>query len=344
MRLTRSLSKPCSLLLLFVITGLGMLYAQPGEYYRVIYQAENEVILEKYKEAIPIYKKAFGINSRPFIKDLHNALLCSIKTGEHSSAKEFIDEILKFDIDTSFYYHSDRLEELHSSPELYSYFKSQLKLRIRGLYAKSGCTYFEKLFALDQSIRETCRQINTNYYALCGEEIKLLDSLNLLSLRNYLTMYGVPRDFDLCKINPSLYPSYFLVIKHNLQRGRNSLDSLLSEAVDQYRLHPQLYTDLVDYYESYLKQSARYGLGYHIMLGDRLFVFDVPAELQSSIDASRQASYLDPIVEFNNKVKFQYRHPEFLLIYPTLLPTLDAGPEMENELAEKWKDAEVFRN
>lgn len=342
MRLTLPFLKTGSLLL-FVVASLGILRAQPGEYYRVIHQAENEVILEKYKDAIPIYKKAFDINSRPFIKDLHNALLCSVKVGEHASAKEFIDEILKFDIDTNFYYYSDKLKELHSSAELYTYFKNQL--RNHRLLLKSGCQYFEKLLALDQSIRTTCKEINSNYYAICAEEIKLLDSLNLRSLHNYLTLYGVPMDIALCKINPSLSPSYVLVIKHNMQWGRNSLDSLLSEAVDQYRLHPQLYSDLVDYYnESYLKQPAHYGLGYHIKLGDRLFVLDVPAESQLSINARRQAIYLDPIVDFNNKVKFQYRHPEFFLIYPTLIFTLDAGPEMENELAEKWKDSEVFKN
>lgn len=343
MRLTISLSKSGSLLLLFVITGLGRLHAQPGEYYRAIYQAENEVILEKYKDAIPIYKKAFDINSRPFIKDLHNALLCSIKAGEHLSAKEFIDEILKFDIDTNFYYKSHTLKELHSSPELYTYFQSQL--RSHRILMKSGCQYFEKLLALDQSIRETCRQINTNYYALCGEEIKLLDSLNLLSLRNYFTLYGVPMDIALCQINPSFYPSYFLVIKHNMQWGRNSLDSLLSDAMLNYRLHPQLYGDLVDYYnESYHKQSAMFGRGYNIKLGERLFIFDVPDEIESAINASRAAIYLDPIEAFNNKVKFQYLHPEFFLIYPGLLATFDAGTEIENELAEKWKDSEVFKN
>jgi tetratricopeptide (TPR) repeat protein len=343
MRLAKSLSKPGSLLLLFVITGLGKFYAQPGEYYRAIHLAENEVILEKYGDAVPLYKKAFDINSRPFIKDLHNALLCSIKAGEYSSAKEFIDEILKFDIDTNFYYHSDRLEELHSSPELYTYFKSQFKKR--GLIFKTGCKYYEKLLALDQSIRTTCKEINTNYYAICGEEIKLLDSLNLQSLYNHFSSYGVPDDIDLCQINPSLSPIYFLIIKHNMQWGRNSLDSILSDAMIIYRLHPQLYSDLVVYLnESYLKQPALYGMGYHIKLGERLFVFDVPVEIKSAINAARHAIYLDSIDDFNNKVKFQYRHPEFFLIYPMLLGTLAADPEMEKELAEKWKDAEVFKN
>ncbi len=343
MRLTRSLSKPGSLVLLFVITVLGKFYAQPGEYYKAIHLAENEVILEKYGDAVPLYKKAFDINSRPFIKDLHNALLCAIKAGEHSSAKEFIDEILKFDIDTNFYYKSHTLEELHSSNELYTYFKNQLTSR--GLYLKSGCKYYEKLLALDQSIRTTCKEFNTNYYAICGDEIKLLDSLNLQSLYNHFSSYGVTDDIDLCQINPSLSPSYFLVIKHNMQWGRKPLDSILSDATANYRLHPQLYSDLVDYYnESYLKQPALYGMGYHIKLGDRLFVFDVPSESKLSINASRQAIYLDSIEEFNNKVKFQYQHPEFFLIYPGLLATLDAGPEMEKELAEKWKDLEVFRN
>ncbi len=336
-------AKLSGLIIFYVLLSTLGLYSQSGEYYSAIHLAENEVILEKYGEAVPLYKKAFALNTSPFIKDLHNALLCSIKSGEHTSAKEFINEILKFDIDTNFYFHSDRLEELHSSSELYSYFKSQLNNR--GLIFKTGCKYYEKLLALDQSIRTTCKEINTNYYAICGEEIKLVDSLNLQSLYNHFSSYGVPDDIDLCQINPSLPPIYFLVIKHNMQWGRNSLDSILSDAMVNYRLHPQLYCDLIDYLnESYLKQPALYGMGYHIKLGERLFVFDVPAEIKPAINTSRQAVYLDSIDEFNNKVKFQYQHPEFFLIYPMLLGTLDADPEMEKELAEMWKDAEVFKN
>ncbi len=63
-----------------------------------------------------------------------------------------------------------------------------------------------------------------------------------------------------------------------MQWGRDNLDSILFEAVENYKLHPLLYSNLRDYYnESYLKQSVKFGLGYSIKLSDRLFVFDVPA-------------------------------------------------------------------
>jgi len=326
-----------------MLTCFGKLNAQAGEYYRLIHLAESKVILEKYDEAIPLYNDAFANQPTPFLKDLHNALLCSIRIEDTTTAKAIIDEIVKFNIDTNFYFRSTTLADLHAAENLYVYFKS--RIRKNGVQTGTLCYFFQKLYALDQSIRQACREINTNYYAICGEEIKLLDSLNLQSLNNYFTSYGVPKDIDLCQINPSTSPSYFIVIKHNMQWGRNPLDSILSEAIVHYKTHPQLYSDLVDYYnESYLKQPALYGMGYHIKLGNRLFVFEVPAELKAAINASRQAIYLDSIDEFNNKVKFQYQHPEFILVYPQLLFTLDAGPEMEKELAEKWKDAEVFKN
>ena len=343
MRLTISLSKPGCLLLLLVFPFLGKLYAQPGEYYRKIHLAESKVLLENYTQAIPLYKEAFRSIPSPFLKDLHNALLCALKEKEITVVKEFLDEMVKYDVDTNFYFKSTSLIDLRADEMLFSYLKS--KLNAKESTPNIDCSFFKKRLALDQSIRQTCKELNSNYYAICSDEIKLIDSVNLAKLENFFLSYGVPADINLCNTNPSTTPDYFLIINHNMQWGRNNLDSILLDAVESYRLHPLLYSHLRDYFnESYLKQPAWYGMGYNIKLGNRLFVLDVPDEAQKSINERRRAIHLDSISEYNNKVIFQYRHPEFCLIYPHLFFTLDAGPEFEKELAEKWKDSEVFKN
>ena len=344
MRKSMSISKVIQLmLLLLALTARGMLHSQTGDYYRMIHVAESKVVIEEYNEAIPLYQEAFNSNPSPFLKDLHNALLCSIKENDTISAKLFIDKIVKFDIDTAFYNRSEKGKELRDSENLYAYYKNQLSTKEP--YFNLDCSFYKKMLALDQSIRTSCKELNSNYYAICGDEIKLLDSAILTKLENYFLTYGIPGEIDLCHVNPSNFPDYFLVVKHNMQWGRNPLDSILSNAVKNYKTHPQLYIDLADYYnESYLKQSALYGLGYTIKLGDRLFVFDVPTTLKQAIDDNRKSVFLDPIDEYNKKVIFQYRHPEFLLIYPSLSFTLNADPDMEKELALKWKENEVFKN
>jgi hypothetical protein len=343
MRFTISLFRPVHLWLLFAISCLETLYSQPGEYYRMIHQAENKVVAENYAQAIPLYKEAFQSIPSPFLKDLHNALLCALKDNDSANAKVFIDEIVKFDVDTNFYFKSTSLKDLHANEKLYAYLKSQLSIKESTI--NIDCSFFKKRLALDQSIRQTCKELNSNYYAICSDEIKLLDSVNLAKLENFFLSYGVPADINLCNTNPFKTPDYFLIVNHNMQWGRNNLELLLFEAIEAYRLHPLLYSHLRDYYnESYLKQPAWYGMGYNIKLGDRLFVLDVPVEIQESINERRKAIHLDPIDEYNNKVIFQYRHPEFCLIYPHLFFTLDAGPEMEKELAEGWKEFEVFKN
>lgn len=342
MRFTINHSKTGNLLLWLIFSCLGNLHSQTGEYYRKIHLAENKVIVEKYDEAIPLYTDAFLWIESPFLKDLHNALLCAVKYDDKISAKVFIDEIVKYDVDTHFYYKSDKLKELHADKELYHYFKSQLNAKHSS--PNTACSFYTKLLALDQSIRTTCKEINTNYYAICGEEIKLLDSVNLEKLENFFLSYGVPGDINLCKTNPSRSPEYYLIIEHNLQWGRNNLESLLIEAVESYKIHPLLFSKSRDYFnESYLKQPAWYGLGYTIKVADRLFVFDVPTKSKDSINAHRKAIHLEPIDEYNSKVIFQYHHPEFCLIYPGLFFSFDAGPDMEKELAEKWSDFEVFK-
>jgi len=315
------------------------IYSQ-GEYYSIINEAEKLIVENNQMEAIGYYNKAFIINTSPFIKDVHNALICALKSKNVISSKVFIDILLEFDLDTNFYYKSPKLIDLHDNFELYEYFKNGIINR--PIVNRSKCAEFKLLLALDQSIRNACREINSNYYRICGNEIRALDSLILLKLKLHLKENGVPSDRSLCLINSSSTPAYVGIIKHSMQWGKNDLDSILLESINNYKIHPLLYSDLKDYYrESYLKIDPVYGLSYNVKLGDRLFIF--PAKDNAEIDKNRASIFLDSIAEYNRKVVFQYKNPEYFLIYPRLLPTLDAGVEMEKELAEQWKEFEVHR-
>lgn len=315
------------------------IYSQ-GEYYSIINEAEKLIVENNQMEAIGYYNKAFIINTSPFIKDVHNALICALKSKNVISSKVFIDILLEFDLDTNFYYKSPKLIDLHDNFELYEYFKNGIINR--PIVNRSKCAEFKLLLALDQSIRNACREINSNYYRICGNEIRALDSLILLKLKLHLKENGVPSDRSLCLINSSSTPAYVGIIEHSMQWGKNDLDSILLESINNYKIHPLLYSDLKDYYrESYLKIDPVYGLSYNVKLGDRLFIF--PAKDNAEIDKNRASIFLDSIAEYNRKVVFQYKNPEYFLIYPRLLPTLDAGVEMEKELAEQWKEFEVHR-
>jgi len=356
------------------------IYSQ-GEYYSIINEAEKLIVENNQMEAIGYYNKAFIINTSPFIKDVHNALICALKSKNVISSKVFIDILLEFDLDTNFYYKSPKLIDLHDNFELYEYFKNGIINR--PIVNRSKCAEFKLLLALDQSIRNACREINSNYYRICGNEIRALDSLILLKLKLHLKENGVPSDRSLCLINSNYYricgneiraldslillklklhlkengvpsdrslclinssstPAYVGIIEHSMQWGKNDLDSILLESINNYKIHPLLYSDLKDYYrESYLKIDPVYGLSYNVKLGDRLFIF--PAKDNAEIDKNRASIFLDSIAEYNRKVVFQYKNPEYFLIYPRLLPTLDAGVEMEKELAEQWKEFEVHR-
>jgi len=315
------------------------IYSQ-GEYYSIINEAEKLIVENNQMEAIGYYNKAFIINTSPFIKDVHNALICALKSKNVISSKVFIEILLEFDLDTNFYYKSPKLIDLHDNFELYEYFKNGIINR--PIVNRSKCAEFKLLLALDQSIRNACREINSNYYRICGNEIRALDSLILLKLKLHLKENGVPSDRSLCLINSSSTPAYVGIIKHSMQWGKNDLDSILLESINNYKIHPLLYSDLKDYYrESYLKIDPVYGLSYNVKLGDRLFIF--PAKDNAEIDKNRASIFLDSIAEYNRKVVFQYKNPEYFLIYPRLLPTLDAGVEMEKELAEQWKEFEVHR-
>jgi hypothetical protein len=229
---------------------------------------------------------------------------------------------------------------LHANSELMELFC--FKITSRNINTRD-CIGQRKIKALDQSIRKACREVHSNYYQLCGEEIKLLDSITYSILAETLKREGVPSDFDECLSIPANAPYYYLIQLHNNQWSRVGLDSLLLRGVEQCKLHPQLYANLMDHFRSsFNNQEASYGLGYAVKLGERLFVFDVPKEYSDKINPQRKIISLDSIGAYLNKIKYQYRHPEYILVYPTMVPTLDLGADREKELAEKWKDLEVF--
>lgn len=310
-------------------------------YYSLVYSAEKALIENHKDQALDQYMKAFSVLDRPFLKDLHNAFILSLQLSDQPTSELLIGRLVQYDIDTNFYFKSEKAQLLQANEELMRFFHSELNSRSA---IPRNCIDQLKLKALDQAIRASCREVNRNYYRLCGDEIKVLDSITYSILTRTFHSEGVPGDFDECKSVPGNAPYYYLIQLHNNQWSRVNLDSFLFRGVTQCRFHPQLYAELVDHYRnSFNNQKGLYGSGYAVKLGERLFVFDVPKEYSDKINPERRRISLDSLEDHLSKVVYQYRHPEYLLIYPILIPTLDVGKDREMQLADKWKDREVFR-
>src|SRR5690606_28454159 len=136
----------------------------------------------------------------------------------------------------------------------------------------------------------------------------------------------------------------YLVLKHNLQWGRRDLDSLLYVGIENNLFHPQWYSDLSEYYhQSYLlSKESLFGLGYNIRIDNRLFIFPMEAVLKEKINRARSSIHLEDIDTFHQKVIFQRNNPEFYLIYPGLLSSLDVEGDLAKKLLADWAQYEVY--
>ncbi len=81
-----------------IIIVFNLIFSPTEEYFHFIYKAENCILLYKYEEASKDYETAFSFEEMPFLKDVHNALICSIKCNDTTRIKLFVSQFSKFNL------------------------------------------------------------------------------------------------------------------------------------------------------------------------------------------------------------------------------------------------------
>ncbi len=202
-------------------------------------------------------------------------------------------------------------------------------------------TKLDSIYDLDQSIREQCKQIATNYYSVCKDTILHIDSLYLIKLVSVIDQYGFPTDKDYDNSIPGHMPNFLWVICHNKTQINQIIIPALEDAVLHNSLHPQLFSFIRGgNNETY--QYQEFGLGYSIELNGDLYVFNLKDEtIKGKINSNREKYMLDDLDSYNEKIKFQYFNPEFKLLYSIMFSSIQMDKETTAMLSEKWKDAKV---
>lgn len=321
-----------------ILIVLNLFFSSPKEYFYYIYKAEDCIITYNYCDAINNYETAFASKELPFLKDVHNALICSIKCNDTTKIKLFCSYLSNFNIN----------KEYLETPFFKASLKNELILdyldeALNRSKAKSNelDIVLDSIYQVDQAIREQCKQIATDYYSVCKDTILYVDSLNLVKLVAEIDKFGFPKESELSGHFPGKMPEFLWVICHNKTQISQIVTPLLEDAVSNFSLHPQLLSFIWGVNEDYY-QYQEFGLGYSVQLDGQLYVFDLTnLTIKDKINLNREKYMLDDLDSYNKKIKFQYFNTEFVLIYPVLFPTILADVETTEMLAEKWKDAKV---
>ena len=143
------------------------------EYWEFVHKAENEIVQEKYVEAVRFYDSAFAFLDLPFQKDIHNQIQCAKKLKDYDKVKTQAVFLLEnCNLNPKYlrrykkYYNSENFKE-------YSKLYKNQKLE------KFECiSDIDSLFAIDQKIR------TKQNYTQNPHLIKNVDSLSLVFFKD----------------------------------------------------------------------------------------------------------------------------------------------------------------
>lgn len=303
-------------------------------YFENTYEAEEALLDSNYLKAAQYYQKAFTIDQNVlFLKDVHNALLAANLAKDTSSFFYFADLIVSFDIQDFIPTYEDKIK-----PYYFNYLNS---LESTFQEITGHCNFFKKLKALDQGLRKAC--IEEGVYPICIEEIRILDSVNLQSILRYLNNHGLIPEVNRCNLHPTHFSPLHLVVLHNSSTDELWIFDYLLEELQNGKIHPQEYAYLIGRFEQGKPRSIKaYGtLQEHIVIMDRLFIFNPNEDKINEYNLNRQSIFLDNLDQFHRKLTYQFFHPDmFYFVYPWLIQRLGGEGDYQRELIEKFKDFE----
>jgi hypothetical protein len=304
-------------------------------YFKYIYQAEDALLDNNFSKGVQYFEKAFSSGDGVvFLKDVHNALLASNLARDTVAFYSFAELMVTFDTKSYISNLEDKLD--------YYFFQYLNSLESSFEEIPGHCNFFKKLYALDQGLRRAC--LKEGVYPLCVEEIRLLDSVNLQSVIRYLTNHGLIKEVNRCKMNPTFFSPIHLVVLHNSQRTDIEVFEFLFEEIFKGSYHPQEYAYLIGRFKKdELLHLKDYGsLDNHLVIMDRLFVFDIDSDKKEELNKRRNSIFLDDIESYHRKITYQFFKPEkFYFVYPTNISRLGGEGDLQNELIEKFKEFEV---
>jgi len=178
------------------------------KYYAAINQAELFIIDNKYDSAVQQYNSSFISNTKPFAKDIYNALLCNCKVNDHKNAYRHMYKLAQLGYPVEKIKSQKVCADFWLSP--YGTKAKNLNKNVKPIYDPAYRRLIYDMVYKDQQYR-----IIPGSYKVYGDTIYKIDKKNVDLFRKCIKKYGFPSEYKI-GIDSSgvIDPIYKVIIFH----------------------------------------------------------------------------------------------------------------------------------
>lgn len=330
------------ILILSVLFNSTLASQSIEKYYQLINKAELKIINDSIPSAIEDYKIAFNSFEKPFSKDIHNALICSIKNGDNNLASELVKRLISLGCDLEFFRTNNNLDD---------YIKTKYWFEVVSLYPSLRKQYYSKINLDLRSKIESflCRDQfwrhqDPNYTVL--KDSTFLEDENLMEELHKIFESGYPDEYDVglfFRNNKSIdhFNTIPVILLHNYT------------SYEKYKIGIDLTDKLLEYVHSGELNNGLFAY-LHDRSGDFMLnfgyastsIFKVRGKFykdQSSIEVlkkrnlNRKTIWMDQLEDFYRKFIFQQNNSEFQFFTFPSASQIDLPDELVKKVFKELK-------
>lgn len=344
------------LFLLFATITPASFANKNTEYLHLIYAAEEEIMLDNYKQALQRYNEAFDLKKEKiFAEDIYNALTCALIIKDQTQSRKLLNQLAKSGVGEAF------INTKFGSKFAFdkSYFEAQCKI------AKKVKRNFEQQNQKLSAIIDKLEKEDQYFHTLWADYIqtKKIDFAKIEEDSMYTAMSIADKRIskELKKIydNGNTLSEFqlgafthsdtsldnkgkaYIIIMHNYQ-GVKTADTLfnpiLKQQIENGDIKPLVFTLMSDANNNKLKKDYGNTVGYVAFKDQELyynkFVYG-NSEWNKSLDENRKSIHLYPLV--NQLARLYYKKKRNTHDFVFFTASLWGNATIEPEYFDKYK-------
>jgi|GEM_PF-3513106 len=217
-------------------------------YHPYINKAEIAIVEGHYEMALEIYKSAFKKVSYCMAKDVFNAAVCAIKTGDNRQAFIYCDSLIAKGVTKSFFETDKGLAPLRSSKQWSGFIRSYGQKRKATFVNAKHKDILARLIRLEEADKLFRRKEGS--YQKYGDTITAIDYHNEDTLMMIWDIYGFPGEWLVGTDSPrAVISEPDIVLWHHCQltatKGMRNLAKELKQAVKDGQVYPFHFGELM---------------------------------------------------------------------------------------------------
>lgn len=305
---------------LILFFSLNVFSIDVKKYYNLTNKAEMAICHADYNLAKVLYNEAFTCLNEPFDKDYYNAFLCYFYTGDTVNAENLLKKLCqrKYNFRLLINCFSEDEQNKLLFDKMYHKYKN-LPSSLNDYYDSA----IDSILNIDQTIKKNY-VISTgsrDYQTTLKEELKVIDSITLSSLKYFYNKYGFPGAGQIKLTICGAIGENFMVLRNILsnldtnckRKSMEFVNSIIDTALYQGKLHPFYYALLKDEIVSnvlcFIDPDYTSGKYFYFGLMNHEFnniIYLHFHEDEKLVNKKREEVFLESIDEYREKILFEY--------------------------------------